>query len=112
MYSLGNSYAELGRVLDMLTSFLIWLPQLIQGAIKNPGFAVDENFQRNLSIVDGQIIALFSRESHDAYKKFEVMISSQGTNSPVHEIVEARNQALRALYGEVTGPWFLKAIGR
>src|SRR5215813_5061604 len=57
--------------------------QLIESCIKNRGFAPDENFHRNLTVVDGQIIALFSQESYDAYKSFQVMVVSQGSNRPV-----------------------------
>lgn len=85
--------------------------QLIHACIYTRGFAPNENYRRNLMVVSGQIKALFSEQSYARYKEFEAMFIGQGSNSPIYEVEEKRDSALKALYDEVAGSRVLKAIG-
>jgi len=76
--------------------------------IRSPASQLDDQFFQSLSIVDAQISALFSSEAYEQFKKLEVMIGPGMGGHAVHEFVDARDGALRALYGEVMRPQLFK----
>jgi len=53
-----------------------------------------------LHAVNRQVEALFSPNTHDVYKAWEIMVGRHGPARSANEFVDAQQAALRAMYKE------------
>lgn len=97
------------KAIEQLNNFA---SQFVNSVIQIRQVVINPEMFENLSIVDAQIKALFSDESYQCFKELEGMVGPNMGGHSVHEFVEARDRALRALYDEVIRPkWFRRLTG-
>ncbi len=95
------------RAIDQLNHFA---SEFMNSTIQIQNAPISAQLFQNLSVVDAQIMALFSDESYQRFKELEVMVGPNMGGHPVHEFVEARDRALRVLYDEVIRPKLFRQL--
>ncbi len=87
--------------LDVVKDLNKLLAEFLIASIADPEFGPDPDFYVRLAATTAMVKVLFSVDGFGTFKEVEVFIGPRMGGRPVHEFVERRDAAIRALVDEI-----------